>query len=101
MRMLEYCREGKIDRILTKSISRFARNTLDCVKYVRELTSLGVTVYFEKEDIDTGAAYSEILLTVMAAFAQEESRSMSENIKWGYQKRFPARHSKLEAHLWI
>lgn len=88
MRMIQCCREGKIDRILTKSISRFARNTLDCIKYVRELSSLGITVLFEKEDIDTGSEYSEMILTVMAAFAQEESRSLSENCKWGIRKRF-------------
>lgn len=88
MRMIQCCRDGKIDRILTKSISRFARNTLDCIKYVRELSGLSVTVYFEKEDIDTGSEYSEMILTVMAAFAQEESRSLSENEKWGIRKRF-------------
>lgn len=88
MRMIQCCREGKIDRILTKSISRFARNTLDCIKYVRELSGLGVTIHFEKEDIDTGSDYSEMLLTVMAAFAQEESRSLSENYKWGIRKRY-------------
>ena len=87
-RMMEDCREGKIDRILTKSISRFARNTLDCIEYVRELKELGVTILFEKEHIDTGGAYSEMILTVLAAFAQEESRSLSENIKWGVRKRF-------------
>lgn len=87
-RMMEDCREGKIDRILTKSISRFARNTLDCIEYVRELKELGVTILFEKEHIDTAGAYSEMILTVLAAFAQEESRSLSENIKWGVRKRF-------------
>ena len=87
-RMMEDCREGKIDRILTKSISRFARNTLDCIEYVRELKELGVTILFEKEHIDTGGAYSEMILTVLAAFAQEESRSLSENIKWSVRKRF-------------
>ena len=87
-RMMEDCREGKIDRIITKSISRFARNTLDCIEYVRELKELGVTILFEKEHIDTAGAYSEMILTVLAAFAQEESRSLSENIKWGVRKRF-------------
>ena len=87
-RMMEDCREGKIDRILTKSISRFAQNTLDCIEYVRELKQLNVTILFEKEHIDTAGAYSEMILTVLAAFAQEESRSLSENIKWGVRKRF-------------
>ena len=87
-KMIQECREGKIDRILTKSISRFARNTVDCLRFVRELSSLNVTVMFEKEGIDTAGNFSEMLLTVMAAFAQEESRSLSENCKWGIRKRF-------------
>ena len=88
--MIEDCRAGKIDYIITKSISRFARNTMDCLKYVRELQGMGVQVYFEKEGIDTAGSISEILLTVVAAFAQEESRSISENVKWGMRKRFEA-----------
>ena len=88
--MIADCKAGKIDYIITKSISRFARNTMDCLKYVRELQGMGVQVYFEKEGIDTAGSISEILLTVMAAFAQEESRSISENVKWGMRKRFEA-----------
>lgn len=86
--MIEDCEARKIDYILTKSISRFARNTLDCISYVRRLQSYGVQLYFEKEGIDTGDAISEMLLTIMASFAQEESRSISENVKWGIRKRF-------------
>ena len=86
--MIEDCEAGKIDYILTKSISRFARNTLDCIGYVRKLQGYGVQLYFEKEGIDTGNAASEMLLTIMASFAQEESRSISENVKWGIRKRF-------------
>ncbi len=86
--MIEDCEAGKIDYILTKSISRFARNTLDCISYVRKLQGYGVQLYFEKEGIDTGDAASEMLLTIMASFAQEESRSISENVKWGIRKRF-------------
>lgn len=86
--MIEDCEAGKIDYIMTKSISRFARNTLDCISYVRKLQGLGVQLYFEKEGIDTGDAASEMLLTIMASFAQEESRSISENVKWGIRKRF-------------
>ena len=89
-KMIADCKSGKIDYIITKSISRFARNTMDCLKYVRELQGMGVQVYFEKEGIDTAGSISEILLTVMAAFAQEESRSISENVKWGMRKRFEA-----------
>ena len=77
-RMLDDCEAGKIDYIITKSISRFARNTLDCLNYVRRLQKLGVKILFEKEGIDTGESCSEMVLTVMAAFAQEESRSISE-----------------------
>lgn len=88
--MLADCRAGRIDYIITKSISRFARNTMDCLKYVRELQAMGVQLFFEKECIDTASSISEMLLTVMAAFAQEESRSISENVKWGVRKRFEA-----------
>ncbi len=89
-RMLRDCEAGKIDYILTKSISRFARNTVECLSCIRNLQSMGVELIFEKEGIDTGQPYSEILLTILAAFAQEESRSISENIKWGIRKRFEA-----------
>jgi DNA invertase Pin-like site-specific DNA recombinase len=87
-KMIKDAEDGKIDRIITKSISRFARNTLDCIGYVRHLKDIGTTILFEKENIDTGSAYSEMLLTVLAAFAQEESRSISTNITWGVRKRF-------------
>ena len=90
--MIADARAGKIDYIITKSISRFARNTADCLNYVRELRAIGVEIFFEKEGIDTADSYSEMLLTIMAAFAQEESRSISENIKWGIRKRFEAGH---------
>lgn len=86
-RLLQDCRAGKIDRILVKSISRFARNTLDCIQIVRELKQLGVTVVFEKEGINTGSIGSEMLLSILGAAAQEESLSISQNLKWSYQKR--------------
>ena len=88
LQMMADCEKGKIDYILTKSISRFARNTVECLTYVRRLQGMGVQLYFEKEGIDTASAVSEMLLTVLAAFAQEESRSISENLKWGLRKRF-------------
>lgn len=88
LRMMADCEAGKVDYVMTKSISRFARNTVECLSYVRRLQSIGVQVFFEKEGIDTGTAVSEMLLTVLAAFAQEESRSISENLKWGIRKRF-------------
>ena len=88
LRMIADCEAGKIDLIITKSISRFARNTLECLTYVRHLQSIGVNLIFESNNIDTRTAFSEMLLTVLAAFAQEESRSISENTKWGIRKRY-------------
>ena len=88
--MIKDCEAGKIDYIITKSISRFARNTVDTLQTVRELQKHGVQVFFEKEGIDTADALSEMIVTIMASFAQEESRSISENVKWGIRKRFEA-----------
>lgn len=88
LKMINDARDGKIDCIMTKSISRFARNTVECLQYVRELKGMGINVIFEKEAIDTSSTMSEMLLTVLAAFAQEESRSISENLKWGIRKRY-------------
>lgn len=82
-RMIKLCRQKRIDIILTKSISRFARNTLDCIKYVRELKELGIAVIFEKENINTLESSSEMLLTMLSAFAQAESESISGNVGWG------------------
>ena len=87
-RMIKDCREGKIDMIITKSISRFARNTLDCLNFVRELKELGVGVIFEKEAINTLDAKGEVLLTILSSLAQDESRSISENSTWGIRRRF-------------
>ena len=86
-RLLADCHAGKIDRILVKSISRFARNTLDCIQTVRELKQLNIPVEFEKENIDTGSLGSEMLLSVLGAAAQEESLSISKNLKWNYRHR--------------
>ncbi len=77
-----------MDRILVKSISRFARNTLDCIKYVRELKELGIGVTFEKENIDSLDSKGEVLLTILSSLAQDESRSISENSTWGIRKKF-------------
>lgn len=87
-KMLIDCRAGKINRILVKSISRFARNTVDTLMYIRELKELGISVYFETQNIDTLTPGGEILITILAAIAEQESRTMSTNIKWAYQKRF-------------
>lgn len=94
-RMIADCRAGKIDRIITKSISRFARNTLDCLNYVRELKSIGVGITFEKENIDTLDAKGEVLLTILSSLAQDESRNISENSTWGTRKRFEVGQHKM------
>ena len=86
-RLMSDCRKGKIDRILVKSISRFARNTKDSLEAVRELKTLGISVYFEKEDIDTGEVSSEMMLAIYSQFAQEESMSISRNCRMGVHKR--------------
>ncbi len=88
MRMIADCRAGKINKILVKSISRFARNTVDALNYIRELKELGISVYFESENIDTLTPGGEVLITILAAMAEQESRTMSTNIKWSYQKKF-------------
>ena len=85
--MIEDCLAGRIDLVLTKSISRFARNTVDTVTTIRKLKEKGVGVYFEKENILTTDSKGEFLLTLMSSLAQEESRSISENVTWGQRKR--------------
>lgn len=94
-RMIMDCRAGKIDRIITKSISRFARNTLDCLNYVRELKTMGIGIMFEKEAIDTLDAKGEVLLTILSSLAQDESRNISENCTWGIRKRFEVGQHKM------
>lgn len=86
--MLKDCREGKLDCIITKSISRFARNTVTLLKTVRELKDLGVDVYFEEQNIHSMSSDGELVLTILASYAQEESRSNSENQKWRIRKDF-------------
>ena len=86
--MIADCEAGKIDMIITKSISRFSRNTLDCLKYTRKLKALNIAVFFEKENIHSTESSGELMLTLMAAFAESESETMSENIKWGKRRRY-------------
>lgn len=86
-RMMADCRKKKIDRILTKSISRFARNVRECIEYVRELQSLGVSVEFEKEGIDTAFLSGEMMIAVFGSLAQEESQSISSNMIQSYDMR--------------
>lgn len=87
-RMIEDCRARKIDMVITKSISRFARNTQDCLAYSRELKKLGIGILFEKENIFTLDASGELLFTILSSLAQEESRNISENCKWGIRSKF-------------
>lgn len=87
-RMVADALGGRIDLIVTKSVSRFARNTVDSLSTIRRLKEAGVEVYFQKEDIWTMEASGELLITIMSSLAQEESRSISENVKWGCRKRF-------------
>lgn len=88
MELMKACEEGKVDFIITKSISRFSRNTTDCLEMVRRLQELGITVLFEKENINTGSMDSELMLTILSSMAESESVSISENEKWSIQRRF-------------
>lgn len=103
-RMLEDAKAGKIDIIITKSIQRFARNTVDLLQTVRKLKSMGVEVWFEKENIHTMSGDGELMMTILASFAQEESRSISDNVKWGTRKRFekgiPNGHFSIYGYRW-
>lgn len=87
-KMIADCMDGKIDMIITKSISRFARNTLDCLKYIRKLKERDIPVFFEKENINSMDAKGEVMLTIMASLAQQESQSLSQNVKLGIQYRY-------------
>lgn len=87
-RLLSDCEQGKVDMILVKSVSRFARNTVDLLNTVRHLKTLGINVYFERENINSISSEGELLLTLLASFAQEESISTSENVKWSIRKKF-------------
>lgn len=100
LKMIRLCRQGKIDVILTKSLSRFARNTVDSLNYIRELKMLGIAVISEKENINTLTAESEMLITIMSCFAQAESESISKNVSWGVRQSFksgnvPIQYKKL------
>ena len=86
--LLNDCREGKVDMIITKSISRFARNTVTLLEAVRELKGLGINVYFEEQNIHTISSEGELMLTLLSSFAQAESLSVSENMKWRFRKGF-------------
>lgn len=87
-RLIDDCMAGRIDMVVTKSISRFARNTLDCLNYIRKLKDKNIAVFFEKEGINTLDAKGEVLLTIMASLAQQESQSLSQNVRLGLQYRY-------------
>ena len=87
-KLLAECRNGNVDMVITKSISRFARNTVTLLTTVRELKELGVDVYFEEQNIHTASADGELMLTILASYAQEESLSVSENMKWRIRRNF-------------
>ena len=87
-KMIDDCYKGKIDYIITKSVSRFARNTVECLKYVRILKGKGIGVYFEEQKIDTLKNDSELYLVIYAGFAQSESESISKNVTWTFRKKF-------------
>lgn len=103
-RMLADCEAGKIDIVLTKSISRFARNTVDLLETVRHLKELGIEIRFEKEHINSLSGDGEVMLTLLASFAQEEIISLSNNVKWGTRKRFeqgiPNGHFQIYGYRW-
>ena len=87
-RLLQDCENGKVDFILTKSISRFSRNALDCLEMVRKLNDLNIFIEFEKENINTQTMDGELMLSILSSLAESESRSLSQNTKWGIEKRF-------------
>ena len=87
-RLIDDCMNGRVDMVITKSISRFARNTLDCLNYIRKLKDKNIAVYFEKEGINTLDAKGEVMLTIMASLAQQESESLSQNVRLGLQYRY-------------
>lgn len=87
-RLMQDCKARKIDMVITKSISRFSRNTTDCIELVRKLLALNIPIWFEKESINTMDSKGEVLITIMASLARQESQSLSQNVKLGLQYRY-------------
>ena len=96
LRMIRQCRQGKIDMILTKSVSRFARNTVDTLNYTRELRNLGIPVIFEEQNINSIHPESEFLITIHGAFAQSESENTSSRVTWGIRQAMRSGHAHLQ-----
>jgi DNA invertase Pin-like site-specific DNA recombinase len=88
MKMIAACRAGKVDKIFVKSVARFARNTEQALHYIKELKEIGVSIVFESEGIDTLTSGGEILITILAGMAEQESRTISKNIRWAYERKF-------------
>ena len=88
LRLIDDCKAGKVDFVITKSISRFSRNTTECLELVRKLQSLHIPIYFEKENINTGSMENELFLAILSSIAEDESVSISGNNKWSIQKLF-------------
>ena len=86
--LMELCDRNGVDIIFTKSVQRFARNTVECLNIARELSNRGITIYFETNGIDTADPGSWLILSIMASIAEEESRTISHNVSWAYQKKF-------------
>lgn len=85
---MQDCKARKIDMVTTKSISRFSRNTTDCIELVRKLLALNIPIWFEKESINTMDSKGEVLITIMASLARQESQSLSQNVKLGLQHHY-------------
>jgi len=100
-RLIQDCEDGKIDLVITKSISRFARNTQDCLTYSRKLKALGIGIIFEKEHINTLDASGELLFTILSSLAQDESRNISENCKWGIRSKFKKGEMHIDASTFL
>ena len=100
-RMISDCETGKIDMVITKSISRFARNTQDCLQYSRMLKNLGIGILFEKEHINTLDSSGELLFTILSSLAQDESRNISENCKWGIRSKFKKGEMHVNTHKFL
>ena len=102
--MIDHARAGDFQILLVKSISRLARNTVDLLSCVRELATLSVAVRFERENIDTSSAEGELMLTLLASFTQEESRSLSQNVKWAIRNRYKAGRTnshRIYGYTWV
>ena len=99
LRMIKDCEKGKIDYIITKSVARFARNTVDALKYVRKLKALGIGVYFEEQCLDSLKSESELALGIYSVLAQAESENISANVRWGIQRRMQSGTFKFRYNL--